>query len=273
MAKSGYAQLKDGRMFYTHDGSGEPVILLHPLGTSSWVWHLVQPILARQFSVYALDMLGAGDSEKPPRADYALETHAHNVVAFMDAMQIPTAYVVGNSVGAVLTINEAGKHPDRVTRAVLVGAPPWTSQDGAQRLAQARQNGYDANGLPKLRSLAEQKVNMPGITELLADQMNGVRAKSGMWAQRTMEALCNYDVPSHLSAVKCPTLVVYGDRDAIRDKDDRVAKGIPGARLHVIPDAGHIPQLERPEEVARVVADFLKQASPQPTGAARAARS
>ncbi|MSQ14238.1 MAG: alpha/beta fold hydrolase [Dehalococcoidia bacterium] len=269
MARSGYAQLKDGRMFYTHDGSGEPVILLHQLGASSWVWHMVQPILARQFSVYALDMLGAGDSEKPPRADYSLETHAHNVVAFMDAMQIPTAYIVGNSVGACLTINEAGEHPDRVTRAVLIGTPPWTSQDGAQRLAQSRQNGYDANGLPKLRSLAEQKVTMPGFTEFMADQMNGVRAKSGMWAQRTMEALCNYDVPSHLSAVKCPTLVVYGDRDSIRDKEDRVAKGIAGARLHVMPAAGHSPQLERPEEVARVVADFLKQAAPQPSGAAR----
>lgn len=273
MAKSGYAQLKDGRMFYTHDGSGEPVILLHPLGTSSWVWHLVQPILARQFSVYALDMLGAGDSEKPPRADYSLETHAHNVVAFMDAMQIPTAYVVGNSVGAVLTINEAGKHPDRVKRAVIIGAPGWTAQEGAQRLAQSRLNGYDANGLPKLRSLAEQRANMPGITELMADQMNGARAKSGMWAQRTMEALSKYDVPSHLGAVACPTLVVYGDRDAIGDKKEMVTAGIRGARLHIIPDAGHIPQLERPDEVARVIADFLKQASPQPTSAARATGS
>lgn len=269
MVTSSYAQLKDGRMFYAHDGSGQPVILLHPLGTSSWVWHMVQPILARQFSVYALDMLGAGDSEKPPRADYSLETHAHNVVAFMDAMKLPTAYIVGNSIGACLTINEAGKHPERVTRAVLIGAPPWTAREGAERLAQSRQNGYDTNGLPKLRSLAEQRVGMPGITELLADQMNGVRAKSGVWAQRTMEALCAYDVPSHLAAVKCPTLVVYGDRDAIRGEGDRVLNGIPGAKLHVLSDAGHIPQLEKPDEVTRVVADFLKQPTPQPAATTR----
>lgn len=259
MVKEAYAQLKDGRMFYRHDGKGEPVILLHPAGTSSWAWHMMQPLLAKKFSVYALDMLGAGDSDKPKQESYSLEAHAHNIVAFMDAMKLDTAMLVGNSVGAMLSLHEAGSHPDRVTRMVLIGMPGWTAQEGGQLAAQFRDVAWDKKGLPKPMTLEQQRMTEPNITPELADAMNKVRAKSGVWSLKTMEALSKYDVPSHLGKVRCPTLVVYGDRDPIAEKKDLVAKGIPGARLHMLSNAGHIPQLEHPEEVARVIADFLSQ--------------
>lgn len=257
MVKEGYADLKDGRMFYRQEGSGHSVLLLHPLGSSSWAWHMVQPDLARRFNVFALDMLGAGNSDKPPRDGYMIEDHAANVTAFMEALKIPVASVVGNSVGAMIAIQFALMNQYQVKRLVLIGCPVWTTQEGQQRVAEMRKTGYDEKGLPRLRSLEETRRTMPTATKEMVETMNTIRAQAGPWALKTMEALANYDVPSRLGAIRFPALVMYGARDALADKKELMQQKIRGSRLEIIADAGHVPQLERPREVASAITEFL----------------
>ena len=113
----------DQRMAYLDEGQGPPVILLHGFGGSMWQWEYQQTALSAHFRVITPDLVGSGLSDKPDieyRPDQLLEF----LVGFMDALQIPQASVVGNSMGAGLAIGLALDHPKRVSQLVLIGGLP-----------------------------------------------------------------------------------------------------------------------------------------------------
>ena len=109
----------DQRIAYLDVGTGPPIILIHGFGGSMWQWEYQQHTLSQHFRVLTLDLPGAGLSDKP-EIDYRPDQMLDFFVGFMDAVKIPQATLVGNSMGAGLAIGMALTHPTRVAKLVLI---------------------------------------------------------------------------------------------------------------------------------------------------------
>ncbi len=117
------ASVNGHRIAYLDEGQGPPLILLHGYGGSMWQWEYQQLPLSRQFRVITPDLIGSGLSDKPP-LDYRPEELIESIRGLMDALGLPTATLIGNSMGGGVAIGMALTHPDRVSRLVLIDSLP-----------------------------------------------------------------------------------------------------------------------------------------------------
>ena len=248
----------EGNIHFIKQGSGYPLVMLHPLGTSTWAWHTVIDSLSNHYTCYAFDMLGHGESDKPSRhfnlPDYALSLdHACQV------LNIHRAHMVGNSVGAVLATEMAASFPERVDKLVLVGCPVWNAYNGTQ-LLQETLGQYDEQGLPKPRTLEDLKeaTTFAEPRPEWLDANNRTRAQAGLWVGKLMEALAYYDLMSRLPRIKATaTLVMYGEVDRLRDGEELLHNNIVNASKEILPGLGHLPSDRRPRGLRRHAATIL----------------
>ena len=126
----------EGNMHFVKQGSGYPLVMLHPLGTSTWAWHTVIDSLSQHYTCYAFDMLGHGESDKPQR-HFNIPDYANALDHACQVLNIHRGHYVGNSVGAVLATEMAASFPERLDKLVLVGAPVWDPRIARQRLEEA----------------------------------------------------------------------------------------------------------------------------------------
>ncbi len=215
-----FIQLEDGKLAYLVGGKGKNLILLHSLNISSDSWEKVFGGLTKNFTVHALDMFGHGDSEKPPK-NLLIEDYARSVVQFMDRMMIEKAMVCGNSVGALMAVELGAIYTQRVEKLVLVGCPARDAWERMERLALSAL-GFDAQGNPQPLSLTDLKMAYAHPTADLAVWFNQLRAKAGVWVKKTMIAISLYDPFPKFPKIKCPTLVLFGDQDVLKEKEKEI---------------------------------------------------
>jgi len=254
--KKSFIQLEDGKLAYLAGGKGKNLILLHSLNLSADSWEKVFGPLSQSHSVYALDMFGHGHSEKPPK-NLLVEDYARSVVQFMDRMKIEKAMVCGNSVGALIAVELGAVYPRRVEKLVLVGCPARDAWERMERLALSAL-GFDAQGNPQPLSLIDLKMTYAHPTPELAAWFNQLRAKAGVGVKKTMIAISLYDPFPRFPKINCPTLVLFGDQDVLREKEEEILKAIKGAKSAILPDAGHVPQMDQPEAFLKAIDPFLK---------------
>ena len=246
--------LDEGRISYLTEGQGTPLLLLHSLGVSSESWSRVIQPLAQSRSVYALDMLGHGDSDKPPR-NYLIEDHARNVIRFADRLGLGQITLCGNSVGALTALEMAVTFPEKVKALVLVGCPGWDAWGRIERLMLSALS-YDIEGNPLPANKEQLAMSYTNVTPELIEWVNQQRTKAGLWMKKTMIAVGLYDVIPKLPLVRCPTLVVFGNEDLLREREKALLEGISEVKHAVVPNAGHLPQLDNPQGFLREVNQF-----------------
>jgi pimeloyl-ACP methyl ester carboxylesterase len=253
--KKSSTKIDAGKISYLSGGRGENLLLLHSLNLSADSWNRVFEPLSRNYTVYALDMLGHGDSDKPPK-NYLIEDYAQSVIASMDQLKMDKSIVCGNSVGALIALEMAASYPKRVKNLILVGCPARDPWERMERLALSAL-GFDVQGNPQPLSMADLAMSFAHPNAELLNWFNRERAKAGLWVKKTMIAISLYDVFPKLRLVKCPTLILFGDKDILRDREKTLLQGIKGAKHALIEDAGHVPQVEKPESFLREVSRFL----------------
>jgi len=260
---------------YTEGGAsgGGTVLFLHGFGISSYTWRHIAPAIAASHRVVCLDMKGFGASDKPDDAAYTAYDQAVLVAAFMEARDTREATVVGCSFGGHAALELFGllTGTGRIGRLVLIGgAVP------GQRLSFAARVGMM---LPPRAALA---VIGPGVLKMLmrfvfydasriapedlAEYGGSLRSPE---ARRVLLRAApmifapgpNGPVSERLGAIDVPVLLIWGANDGLIPVENarRLAARIPGARLVVLPQCGHVPQEERPRETADAIAAFLAQ--------------
>jgi pimeloyl-ACP methyl ester carboxylesterase len=254
---------------YREAGSPEApaVVLLHPWLESGDAFSLVLPhLVAAGLWVLAPDLRGCGGSDKPPDG-YDLSSLAADVVAFLDAVGVASAIVVGASSGGYVAQAVAASYPGRVDGLVLAGAP---------RSLQGRTPPFAAE-LADLRDPIEkdwardfvESFAAPGTVpeEFLAARLRDALAVPAAIWRESLDALIRSEPPM-LHRISAPTLVVGGARDSLlgRDAEELVA-AIRGARLVEYADAGHVVHWEAPERLARDVVAFARAVRRQRRGA------
>lgn len=235
--------------------TGVPVILLHGLSDSWRSFEPLLPHLPASIRAYALSLRGHGDSDRPSSA-YTMGDMAGDVVAFMDAMRIDTATIVGHSMGARVAMRLAVDHPSRVRRLVLLGAFAPGLPNPALDELQAIVDGLTVSALPVFaREFQESTITRP-VASGFVDTMVGESLKlaPATW-QAVLGGFLADDVSAQLAAVRMPVLLVWGERDAFvpRRDQDALCAVFPDARLEVYAGTGHALHWEDP---ARVAADL-----------------
>jgi 3-oxoadipate enol-lactonase len=253
----------DGIVYRT-EGDGPPVVLLHSGVADSAMWDEVAAALAPAHTVIRYDRRGFGASP-PPRADYS---PLDDLLAVLDACAVRRAAVAGSSAGGKLALDLAGARPERVSRLVLL-APPiggWAWSDAMRAYAAAEAEALAAGDLDAaVRLNLDMWVRGPARPwspplYALADRIREP-LRVALTNQETTEEHEREDdgppVEDRLAALALPTVVGIGDRDQpdFIGIARRLAAEIPDAELVDFPDAGHLLPLERPEQVAALLAN------------------
>jgi pimeloyl-ACP methyl ester carboxylesterase len=260
---------------FTRSGRGEPVLFLHNGGTSHAIWREVMPLLPHQ--VIAMDLLGYGASSRPERC--TLEMHAESVSALIDALGLAPVALVGNCMGSAISLTVARRRPRDIRALVLVN--PLTEAT------------YAAGGLGATLSLSRSPFGRPiarALSNLRLPRFVGARlTRFQLGARGRAEGIsCSgeladaYTAPGQMRSLVSvlDDMASYSELDrftpprgfppicTIWGMDNRVLSPLAGRQLNAtlepfreewLEGCGHLPMLEQPQVVARIVAETLRQ--------------
>lgn len=235
-----------------HGGEGEPLIYLHGYSDAG-IWSDALELLSKSYHVYAPEHPGFGDS---PRLNWVetVEDLTFYYLDFLDAQGIESAHIVGSSLGGWIAAEMALLHPGRVKSVTLIDAvgirvignrmADIFMYDDAQLTSETF---YNTDHAPKL---SEEEQTKAKFNRRMLAQLG--------WQPR----FYNPKLEGRLFRVKAPTLVVWGEQDRIAPLaiGEKYASLIPGAKLKVLPECGHMPVLEKQEALVEAIKEFTKKA-------------
>ncbi len=252
---------------YVRRGQGPSVILIHGLASSIYTWADVIGPLAEKFDVIALDLPGFGASSQPD--DLSFDDYPGTVVGLMDALGIQRAHFVGNSMGGAVSLIMAAREPDRVDHLVILDSAGFSLRPNERpfvvRLLASKAAGVLAERLLVRRLLTAATLRYlfqddTRVTPERVDEYVAPMLRKGALASARSLLLSRLDERwvADLSAIQAKSLVLWGRFDAWLPEShaDRFVAEIKGARKVVL-ETGHLPQEEKPAEVARLIGDFL----------------
>ncbi|MDQ6840492.1 MAG: alpha/beta fold hydrolase [Actinomycetota bacterium] len=257
------------------DGNGPVLLMIHGIAGSSATWEASMPLLARDFTIIAPDMLGHGQSAKP-LGDYSLGAYASGLRDLLAVLDINRATLVGHSLGGGIAMQLAYQHPECCERMVLVDSGGL---------------GSEVSWLLRLMSLPGADVLaplfFPRFVREWGDAVGRLASGKGLRSARVSESWRSYaslvEAPNRQAFVRTlrhviapsgqsvsandrlyllervPTMIMWGDRDGIIPVDHARAahEAIPHSRLEIIEGAGHFPHVEEPGVFASLLADFV----------------
>jgi pimeloyl-ACP methyl ester carboxylesterase len=247
---------------YLEQGSprGEPVIFIHGYTDSHHSFDLNLPHFPRDFHVYALDLRGHGDSSKPACC-YTQRDFARDVVAFMDAVGIGRANLVGHSMGSFVAHRVAVDFPWRLKRLVLIGSAPKVAGNPAAAELKAAVDTLSDPIDPEFVLAFQASTFFRPIPEsfLETSVSESLKVPASVW-QQALDGLIADDHSARLGRVTAPTLILYGDQDVFFSVEDQraLAAAIPRSKLVVYEQVGHGTHVEAPTRTVADVARFLR---------------
>jgi 4,5:9,10-diseco-3-hydroxy-5,9,17-trioxoandrosta-1(10),2-diene-4-oate hydrolase len=260
------------KLHYHEAGEGPTLIMLHGSGPGVSGWSNFKgnfPVLAEHFRTIILDMPGFGLSSKPNYSKSYPQHAADAAAEFMDALSIPSAHFLGNSMGGFVASELVLEHPDRVDRLVMMGPGglfvPVTSPDrseGSKAMAEFMMNPTRENMVGWVDTMVS---NTDVVSDELIDERLANALKPGALesAGEVFGSLAQFPRPVPLFAlvhlIEHPTLITWGRDDRMLPIDGALlaARRMPNAELHTFPNCGHWAQVERKHEFERLVIEFL----------------
>ncbi len=252
------------RLPYVEHGDplGVPVLFLHAIADS---WRSFEPVLSHlpeSIHTFALTQRGHGDASRPA-SGYRVHDFAADLEAFMDALHLEAAVVVGGSSGGFIARRFAIDNPERTLGLVLLGSPAsLRNKPGVLEMWDSTISKLTDPISPDLvREFAEGTLTRTVPQAFLETIVReNLKAPARVWKD-TFKGLLEDDSLAELDKIKVPTLIVWGDQDAILPRSDQesLAAAITGSRLLVYPGAGHAFYWEEPGRVASDLTAFITE--------------
>jgi rifampin ADP-ribosylating transferase len=233
-----------------------PVLLLHAWAGSRRSFAAVLPLLSRRVRVITVDLRGHGDADKPSTG-YDLLTLAADVVATLDAVEIPRAVLVGASSGGYLAQQVAVSAPHRVAGLVLAGAP--RDLRGRPPFADDLERISDPVDPDWVRTFTAGFTDLDRLPTWYVDLMvdDALRLPASIWLA-ALRGLNSATPPTDVGVIDAPTLVISGARDGlVGEQTAALVAAIPGAQWIEYEDTGHLVLEEQPARLATDVLAFL----------------
>ena len=243
------------------DPVGPPLLLLHGYSGSLYSFEPLLDHLSTSIHAFALTQRGHGDASKP-EGPYTLDVFAADAAAFLRAMNLESATVLGHSMGSAVALRMALDYPERVRALVLIGAGPLEPGGPKERVMwettlSKLEDPIDPLFVRKfiegvyVGSIPEERVE--------ATVQNSQKMPARVWRAVMKGRIEGAATSGDLSEIGAPTLIVWGDQDIHfdRSKQDALLAAIPNSRLKVYPGMGHGPHAAVPEQLASDVTAFV----------------
>ena len=242
------------------DPSGVPVVLLHAWADTLRFFEPLLPLLPAWMHTLVPSQRGHGEADKPA-ADYALHDFSEDVAAFLDALDIAAAVIVGHSSGGYVAQRFALDHPDRALGLVLVGSP--RSLHGLRpSFTEAVEALRDPIDPRTVRTITSAMPLFHPVPEAFVDAMTAESAKvpAHVW-KSTLAGLIAAEPPSETGTITAPTLILWGESDELlpRHEQEALAAAIPGSVLVTYEGTGHLVLWEQPARVASDLTGFVRR--------------
>jgi 3-oxoadipate enol-lactonase len=249
-------------LFCREAGSGPTIVLLHGVGSDHTVWNGVLPHLSNRFRLLLPDLRGHGRSPTPAGATYRFEEHEADLLALLDAKGVAAAHVGGLSVGAMLALRLGLDVPERVRSVSLIGGSVYT--DGHTRaIAERWAETYTKEGPDALALRLLKDVYYPDWIEAHMDVADRLReavprqdyTAATRWARDAM----SFDERGRIATLRSPALMIQGMDDGVVDASHAriLRQSIPGSKMRIFAQTGHLVPVERPKETADAIAEFV----------------
>jgi pimeloyl-ACP methyl ester carboxylesterase len=258
---------------YVEMGEGPPLVLVHGLSGCWQNWLENIPRFARRHRVIAPDLPGFGESELP-NEEISIPGYGRFLDAFLGAVGVERASLVGNSMGGFIAAEAAISHPSRVEKLVLVSAAGLVRVGNRQLYALERMARLFHPLTAAFLARREHLVRRPGlrrrmlygvvrypdrIAPEIAYEVASGAGKPGFLD--ALNAIWEYDFRDRLPEISVPTLILWGRNDRIVPVAGayEYEQLIPNARREIFEDTGHVPMLERPARFNQLVEQFLNE--------------
>ncbi len=267
--QSGFAQVNGARLYYERAGSGMPFVMIHAGIADCRMWDKEFATFSRSHLALRFDMRGYGKST-PVEGEFNIQDDLEALLAKLD---IPSPIILmGCSMGGGLSIDFALSHPDRVSQLILVGSDPagleleapWPDELFAQSEA-----AFKAGDVDRVAEL-DMQIWFDGIGRSPQDVDARARRKAGAMAKLVTEHELTgigthvrktkaKSAAARLNELTMPTLIVIGENDLpyLKLAADYLVDKLPAASKLLMPDAGHLPNLEHPELFQKAIREFL----------------
>ena len=269
--KRGYVEIPEGQVHYRTQGSGPVLLLIHQVVRSSDEYSRLIPLLARNYRIIAMDTLGYGESDQPPRP-YQIPDYARSVISFLDVLGIDKVSLLGHHSGGKVAVEVAATHPERVEKLILSALPyGYIHREGDPMPEKYRPMKVEADGSHLIRIWNEQTGGDLGKAtssskelpvdiryEITLEYLKaGPRSEEGHYAARHYSRI----IDERLKLVRAPTLIMCGREDPWISGVERISKLIPVNEAFIIEGPGTDGNImrRRPEAVAVAVLNFLQR--------------
>lgn len=257
---------------YIEEGQGMPLVLVHGIPTSSFLWRNMIEELSDNRKVIALDLPGFGFSDPPPNGDYSISGYAGLLESFLEALSIERSTLVCHDLGGPMVLTYALRHPEKYQRLIILDTflhtdlPPWGlfmkvaairpigeifMWLGGKSIARA---GLEEGVMDKSRISDEivQRYYMPGG--------NSDKLKKTMLGTLRIDYMEDLEfIEKNLGTIDKPTLILWGENDKFLPVSlgERIHEDITGSKMQIIPNCGHFIQEDHPEEATKIITEFI----------------
>ncbi len=247
-----------GRLVYWEGGEGKPLVLLHGSGDSGGTWSAVAADLVGDYRLLIPDLAGHGASE-PAEGVLPMGTIFAGLEALLDETALEAPVLAGNSMGAWLAMLYAHRHPERLSRVVAINGGAILGEPSDITLMPA-----DREQARRVMAALRDPSSPPLPDEVLDDIV--ARAGTGPIARMMLDlaGMMGYLLDGKLSEIETPVDLLWGESDGLMKVSyaEKMAAGLPRARITLIPKCGHIPMGECPERFSELLRGVLAQDPP-----------
>jgi pimeloyl-ACP methyl ester carboxylesterase len=261
------ARINGVEIAYELRGAGTPIVMIHGAQGDQSMFAAMAKEFAANYRVLTFDQRGSGLSEKPDMP-YSMATFADDTAALMDHLKIPSAHIIGVSMGGMIAQEFALRHPNKV-RSLVLGCTTPGGPHSIRAAGGALGNAYSTKPMTaeeRGKALAEAaftKGYLEKHPEVIANMIEARRSRpidTTGFAHR-MKAASEHNTYDRLGQIHCPTLVITGKDDALISWENSriLSQRIQGAEEVILEPAGHCFWLEQPEKSRDAIAGFVRR--------------
>ncbi len=259
------------KLYAREAGSGKPIVMLHGFGTSSFSFHSIMPSLAKKYHVFALDLKGFGDSPKPKDGAYSVYDQAILVSHFIKNHNLKDVILVGHSFGGGVALSLALLEPENIRAMILIDSASYR-----QRLPKMIRwlnipilgktffhilsPEFETREAYNYAFFDDKKIPNESIKELSGK----LKLKNARYAFcQTAQTMIPDDideVSKLYNNIRVPTLILWGDKDIVIKKSigKKLHQNLPNSVFKIVPNCGHMPHEEKPQETLQIIFSFLE---------------
>jgi pimeloyl-ACP methyl ester carboxylesterase len=260
-----YTEVKDAKIYYEIDGEGEPLLLLHGVRGSHRNWDFLRSHLRNHFQVIMPDSRGHGKSSELTEPS-TIELYTTDMLALLDHLEITQCIVAGHSMGGFIAQQMALDAPKRLTKLILICTAPLVDVEGAMEQIKIGQLAFGLEPQEAVMKLLEfefhdpEKIrNTPGMIDFLVfTAEEGQRLANSHGSAQG--ACAKFNIQDRVKEIQTPTLAICAKQDKTFPCrwNNFYEANLPNVTTKVIDQSSHGVQLEQPEKLTQIMADFAK---------------